>query len=99
MSNDLDDNKIHFTRRSGDQGYWSNENDSDDSSDDDSEDDCPTCFESIGEGLVHEMGNPGHGKRGSHAKNNRKVKDALEKMRQNPHHLRKEGVGESMMSD
>ena len=77
-TNEIDGNKISYTRHygGGPGGYWDNEGETDSSD----EDDCPTCFESIGEGLIHEMGDPGH-YRGSSRKHDRKVQAALEKMR------------------
>ena len=85
-SNDIMENKITYTRHSADD--WSDED-----SYDDSEDDCPTCFEDIGEGLVHEYGDPGH------RHHSRGHADDIWGNRGNSKQFRKHGMGESIMSD
>ena len=83
-ANEIEGNKIHYSRHSS----WDEEDDSSE----ESSDDCPECFTSMGEGLVHEWGDRGHRSKRDYS---RKVRDNIENM----HHHRKDGVGESIMQD
>ena len=65
-----------------------------DDSEEDSEDECPECFEEIGDfGISQEYGR----KKSKHF--NRRDSDYFEGLDENMHHHRKDGVGETIMSD
>ena len=101
----MDENKIQYRRHSSSGRGWGNlwDDDSDDSDEDDMDihnkhGDCPTCFtEMSDEGITQEFGN--RSKHHSNYRSGGHYRDYFDGLDQNMHHHRKDGVGESIMSD
>ena len=97
-NNEIDENKIHYRRMGWGSLGWGDDSESDDDDIIESDDDCPECFEEISDyGITQEYGRPRHHSNYRYGGGN--YRDYFDGLQDNMHHHRKDGVGETIMSD